>query len=228
MGAAAAGSQGTLACPVPGSAAGPDLRQLVLGSEGRLGILNDVILRTTPLPEVDLLEAWALPGWAAAHEAVRAIAGRGACRRRPVDARRDAHAAGVCRRPDEMDRARAYLRAGASLLTGRWRCSVPPVASAWPRGARRAVSILPRSARPGSRPGRDLVEDPLRSPYLRNALWSAGYGSDTLETATDWTHVPALLAGLERRWRGHWRRAVSESTCSRTCRTCTRRDRACT
>ena len=37
----------------------------------------------------------------------------------------------------------------------------------------------------------------FRSPYLRNALWSAGYGSDTLETATDWTHVPSLLARLE-------------------------------
>ena len=37
----------------------------------------------------------------------------------------------------------------------------------------------------------------FRSPYLRNALWSAGYGADTLETATDWSRVPALLAGLE-------------------------------
>jgi alkyldihydroxyacetonephosphate synthase len=37
----------------------------------------------------------------------------------------------------------------------------------------------------------------FRSPYLRNALWSAGYASDTLETATDWAHVPGLLARLE-------------------------------
>ena len=37
----------------------------------------------------------------------------------------------------------------------------------------------------------------FRSPYLRNALWAAGYGADTLETATDWGRVPGLLAGLE-------------------------------
>ena len=37
----------------------------------------------------------------------------------------------------------------------------------------------------------------FRSPYLRNALWTAGYGSDTLETATHWAHVPLLLARLE-------------------------------
>jgi alkyldihydroxyacetonephosphate synthase len=37
----------------------------------------------------------------------------------------------------------------------------------------------------------------FRSPYLRNALWAMGYGSDTLETATDWSRVPRLLARLE-------------------------------
>ncbi|HET7828548.1 MAG TPA: FAD-linked oxidase C-terminal domain-containing protein, partial [Candidatus Limnocylindrales bacterium] len=37
----------------------------------------------------------------------------------------------------------------------------------------------------------------LRSPYLRNALIDAGYGAETLETATDWTRLPGLLARLE-------------------------------
>ena len=37
---------GTLEMPPhPASAAGPDLRQVVLGSEGRLGILTDAVLR---------------------------------------------------------------------------------------------------------------------------------------------------------------------------------------
>ena len=43
--------------PFPASAAGPDLRQLVLGSEGRLGILTDVVLRATPSPAADDLDA---------------------------------------------------------------------------------------------------------------------------------------------------------------------------
>jgi alkyldihydroxyacetonephosphate synthase len=37
----------------------------------------------------------------------------------------------------------------------------------------------------------------LRSPYLRNALIDVGYGAETLETATDWTRLPGLLARLE-------------------------------
>jgi alkyldihydroxyacetonephosphate synthase len=37
----------------------------------------------------------------------------------------------------------------------------------------------------------------FRSPYLRNALWDAGYGADTLETAGDWARVPALVDRVE-------------------------------
>jgi alkyldihydroxyacetonephosphate synthase len=37
----------------------------------------------------------------------------------------------------------------------------------------------------------------FRSPYLRNALWDSGYAADTLETATDWSRLPALVADLE-------------------------------
>jgi alkyldihydroxyacetonephosphate synthase len=36
------------------------------------------------------------------------------------------------------------------------------------------------------------------APYLRNALWDAGYAVDTLETATDWTTLPALAAEIGR------------------------------
>ena len=38
----------------------------------------------------------------------------------------------------------------------------------------------------------------FRAPYLRNALWEAGWAVDTLETAAPWSRVPALLASVER------------------------------
>ena len=36
----------------------------------------------------------------------------------------------------------------------------------------------------------------FRTPYLRNALWDAGYAVDTLETATDWRALPDLADEL--------------------------------
>ena len=187
--------------PYPGSAAGPDVRQLVLGSEGRLGILTDVILRTTPLPEVDLLEAWALPGWAAAHEAVRAVAQArpGLSLLRLSTPAETQTLLAFAERPMQTTALGAYLRARRQpadwalvLLGASGRRRVARAARA------EAVSIL-RGFHAVRVPGLAATwsRTRFRSPYLRNALWSAGYGSDTLETATDWTHVPSLLAGLE-------------------------------
>ena len=45
---------GSLDLPcLPASAAGPDLRQLILGSEGRLGIISQATVRIRPLPEFE-------------------------------------------------------------------------------------------------------------------------------------------------------------------------------
>jgi alkyldihydroxyacetonephosphate synthase len=38
----------------------------------------------------------------------------------------------------------------------------------------------------------------FKGPYLRNALWDAGYAADTLETAAPWASVPRLAAELKR------------------------------
>src|SRR3954464_10938420 len=49
--------------PVAGSAAGPDLRRLVLGSEGVLGVVTEVTLRVRPLPAERHYEGWVVPSW---------------------------------------------------------------------------------------------------------------------------------------------------------------------
>ena len=48
------------------------------------------------------------------------------------------------------------------------------------------------------------------APYLRNALWDAGYAVDTLETATDWTDTPRDLAAALGRTLRHGLEAVGE------------------
>jgi alkyldihydroxyacetonephosphate synthase len=61
--------------PFPASAAGPDLRQLLLGSEGRIGVLTKVIVRISRLPEKDDIYAVFFPSWDHAKEGVQELAG---------------------------------------------------------------------------------------------------------------------------------------------------------
>ena len=187
--------------PFPASAAGPDLRQLVLGSEGRLGILTDVVLRTVPLPDEDRLDAWALPGWAAGQEAARTLV-----RARPgLDVLRLSTPAetrtllAFADRPSQTRALSAYLRLRRQPAD--WVLLLAGVAGRRrvARAARAEAGSILRSfgAVPVPALATTWSRARFRSPYLRNALWTTGYGADTLETATDWTRLPGLLSRLE-------------------------------
>ncbi|MBC7260941.1 MAG: FAD-binding oxidoreductase, partial [Chloroflexi bacterium] len=57
--------------PFPASAAGPDLREIVLGSEGRLGILTEATVRIRCLPEREEFRAVFFPNFRQGQEAIR-------------------------------------------------------------------------------------------------------------------------------------------------------------
>jgi alkyldihydroxyacetonephosphate synthase len=58
----------------PHTAAGPALRELVIGSEGVLGVIPDVTVRVRPAPAVKRYEAWMAESFEAGSEIVRALA----------------------------------------------------------------------------------------------------------------------------------------------------------
>lgn len=59
--------------PTFASSAGPDLREMVLGSEARLGVLTEVTVRVTKLAEHESFHAIFLPDWDVAEAAVRGL-----------------------------------------------------------------------------------------------------------------------------------------------------------
>ncbi|GIK78040.1 MAG: alkyldihydroxyacetonephosphate synthase [Actinomycetes bacterium] len=58
----------------PHTAAGPSLRELVLGSEGVLGVITDVGVRVRPLPDRRRYEGWFAPGFGEGIDIVRDLA----------------------------------------------------------------------------------------------------------------------------------------------------------
>jgi len=194
---------GTLVLPpFPASAAGPDLREVVLGSEGRLGILTEATVRVSPLPEVEAFHAMFFPNFEGGRTAVREIMQAGL----PLSMLRLSTAvetettlalAGHERLIGALERMLSLRGVGdgkCMLLlgfTGR---------EALVKMARKeALGIGNRhgGVHVGRTFGKEWHKSRFRTPYLRNTLWDLGYAIDTLETATDWVNIPAMIEAIE-------------------------------
>ena len=65
---------GTMTIPtIPASSAGPDVREMILGSEGRMGIITEVSVRITPLPEKEKFQVVFFPSWEIGISAAREL-----------------------------------------------------------------------------------------------------------------------------------------------------------
>ncbi|MGC8873742.1 MAG: FAD-binding oxidoreductase [Chloroflexia bacterium] len=189
--------------PFPGSAAGPDLREAVLGSEGRLGILTEATVRITPLPEREEFHAAFFPDWEAAVAAARAI----------VQARLPLSMLRIST-PEETETTLALagherlISALEKVLAlrgaGKGKCMAILGFTGREKVVRLSRSETLRIARDhggihvGRTFGTEWHRSRFRTPYLRNALWEMGYAVDTLETAVPWPAVPVLVADLQR------------------------------
>jgi alkyldihydroxyacetonephosphate synthase len=180
----------------------PALRELLVGSEGALGIITEATLAVRPLPEVRQYEGWSFKSFAAGVEAFREL--------------EQAAAAGdVSRLSDETETMLSLASAGQSgglatrlaqryvRLRGHEHGCVAILGfegeadEALDRANR--ARILLRSAgglRLGSRPGAAWEQQRFRAPYLRDELLDRGVLVETLETATTWTNLHRLYAAV--------------------------------
>ena len=72
---------GTVALrPVPSTSTGPSVREMLLGSEGRLGIITEATVHVHRLPEERVILGYLLPDWERGLEAMHAIAASEATR----------------------------------------------------------------------------------------------------------------------------------------------------
>jgi alkyldihydroxyacetonephosphate synthase len=181
---------GTLALGrAPKSAAGPDLRQLILGSEGALGVITSITVEVRPAPEHRIHEAWRFASFPQGAEVVRRLAQDG-----PLPT--------VLRLSDEAETAlglgqpakpRDVQGIGGCLTIVGYEGSSTDVA------ARRAevTAILQHAGAeliPGA--GEGWARERFRGPYLRDALLDAGALVETLETATFWSSLQGLYAAV--------------------------------
>jgi alkyldihydroxyacetonephosphate synthase len=194
---------GPIVLPVhPSSAAGPDLKEFILGSEGRMGIITECAVKVSPLPEAEVFKGAFFPAQDQGLEAVREIAQAGIPLTMmrlsfPVETEISLKLAGAGRALNLMEKWLAFRGAGDG------KCLLIYGAG----GRRRKVNCSLEMAMEiirshkglgmGTAPGRQWYQNRFRLPYLRNTLWDKGFAVDTLETAVPWAGVAGTVSDVE-------------------------------
>ncbi|WP_187351940.1 FAD-binding oxidoreductase [Allosaccharopolyspora coralli] len=174
----------------PQSAAGPDLRQLVLGSEGAFGVITSVTVRIHPAPQQRVFEGWKFDSFADGAVALRALAQDG-----PLPT--------VLRLSDEVetavnlsdpDAALGSGESGGCLVVTGYEGTDAQVA----RTREGASAVLRKlgGVCQGEQPGEAWRTGRFRGPYLRDSLFDSGALVETLETATYWANLDTLKTAV--------------------------------
>lgn len=174
----------------PANAAGPDLRELVLGSEGAFGVITEMTVRVRPAPQARVYEAWRWESFAAGADALRRLA---QSRIMPT----------VLRLSDETetavdlaspDAAGGASRGGCVMITG-YEGTHAQVDRA------RAVVTAELGRLGGENLGTEAGEawaaGRFDGPYLRDALLDVGVLVETFETVTWWSNLQHLYARVK-------------------------------
>ena len=183
---------------VPASAAGPGLRQLLVGSEGTLGVITELALRVRPAPRERSYEGVFFEDFAAGVDGLRALAQQQA-------------APEVARLSDEHETRMSLALAGPGGVKGRLGRAYLGLrgyrgggclailgfegAPAELAGRRKRALVLLRQGgglAVGSTPGQAWLKARFAAPYLRDELLTHGVMVETLETATQWSNLRSL------------------------------------
>ncbi|ALV46505.1 FAD-binding protein [Arthrobacter alpinus] len=175
----------------PGTAAGPKLLDVAVGSEGTLGVITSATVKVSPAPADKAYGAWSFPSFEAGAEAMRKLRHDGARGDMPH----------VCRLSDTDETASTFKLGGwktgaLQRYLGLRGQGTPALALfVWEGDSRDIRARRRRSARIlrraggiplGPLPGKSWEHGRFSGPYLRDELLTRGVYVETLETAATW------------------------------------------
>ncbi|MDA0168083.1 FAD-binding oxidoreductase [Solirubrobacter taibaiensis] len=179
-------SGGLSTLDAPGSAAGPSLRELVLGSEGTLGVITSVALRVRRRVEASY-DAWSVESFMAGADLLRAL-------------EQDGIAPDIARLSDEQETRTSLALAGTGTVGRRLLGGRCLLVCGWQGATGRATAarkLVRGGALPlGPSPGHAWEKSRFAGPHLRDDLMDRGVLVETLETATTWSNLERLYRAV--------------------------------
>jgi len=197
---------------VPASAAGPELKELLIGSEGVFGVITQAVLKIHPLPTVrdyrGLLFRSFSDGLAAIREMLQSGLAPAVVRLSDNDETRSSLAlreppAGRGERLKEavglwlLARRGYSLETGCLMILGQESAIGKSGNQAIPDQAALRICQAHGAFDLGHGAGRSWLKERFELPYLRDVLLDHGVMTDTLETATTWDKLATLHASLK-------------------------------
>jgi alkyldihydroxyacetonephosphate synthase len=184
--------------PVPSASTGPSVREMILGSEGRLGVITEVTVQVHRTPEVREINGYLFPNWEAGIAAMHEISQSDA---RPTvtrvsDARESGFSFATGKAKTGFDPQKLLM---AYLKRRGWDLDGINLSFIGFEGSKSHVAyekkIVARIVKKhgglgvGKGPGVLYDQKKFDTPYLRDFLLDRGAAADVSETAAPWSRL---------------------------------------
>src|SRR5919201_3256470 len=199
--------------PVPSTSTGPSVREMVLGSEGRLGVITEATIHVRRVPPEGNLLGYLFPNWTAGLAAMRDIAASEASPSvtRVSDAPEPAFSFPTRTAPTPLDRLKSKALQGFLRRRG-WDLEAICLSFIGYEGSARHVAgqrklterIVKRhgGVRIGRSPGELYDQKKFDTPYIRDFLLDRGAPADVSETSAPWSELLTVYDNVMAAGRG--------------------------
>ena len=197
--------EGVLDIPaIPASSAGPDLREMMMGTEGRAGIFTEVKVRVQPVPDAKVFKVVFLPNWQAGKAVLREAVQRGiglSMLRLSNSEETNAHLH-LGTSPSQFTAITSYLKLrgmGKDKVMMTYGVSGEKEQTAF--ALKQFKKLLNEHGGVGGTiadvMGKIWAHGRFKFPYLRGTLWDRGIMVDTFETATNWSNIDEQMQAMQ-------------------------------
>lgn len=190
--------------PLPSTSSGPSVREMILGSEGRLGVITEVTVQVHRIPKKRDVYAYFFPNWKSGIAAMQAIANSDATPSitRISDAKETGFSLATSKTRSGLSKFTAETALPKIMTSKGWNLDEICLSFIGFEGgvahAKRQKKIVDKIVTKhggmgvGKGPGILYDQKKFDTPYLRDFLLDMGAAGDVSETATSWSSVVKL------------------------------------
>jgi alkyldihydroxyacetonephosphate synthase len=195
--------------PLPSTSTGPSVREMVLGSEGRLGVITEVTVQVHRIPEVRVILGYLFPSWEAGLAAMQEISTSDAhpSITRVSDAKETAFTFATRKKSSRISISSLVSKGLMKVLERRgWNLDEVCLSFIGYEGGKAHVARQKKIVKDivgkhggilvGKGPGELYDQKKFDTPYIRDFLLDRGAIGDVSDTAAPWSRLLPLYTNV--------------------------------